>query len=441
MATSTSEEEDTTTLKEEVCDEENQTQTSNSVKLKSTCISSKGTQEGPQKRLARRRSCIPILTQRPLPQLCLVTSNKSFSRSKSCIPTLGGRSLSHTKLHVTKPIAPTTPAHPQLHEPVTKNPQPLNTKDTPSPTTTPPVHPQLHEPVTKRDDFIEKLIEREINAFSSELSLTPAPMPTACTESPISQCLYKREFSPPVRMRGCSPRDDDGAAKFVVKSKIKPSLYTIIDSPTSSLRSSPTFRSPSPDECITVNILIIGGEGCGKTTVKNHLQIPGGLEAEVIDTFGIEYDTFFKETKDKVLGHYRNIHLIVFVLKYEEEPDKEAIQNQFGLFDKYFTQEVHPITVLVITHCERNKNEEVIETYTQLCPTDRAKLGIIPVGFIENPSGPWKGKIIKKMKDDKEILQNLVLKCIDPVPASQIFKEQPPKVPRKKDIAPNLVEI
>ena len=202
----------------------------------------------------------------------------------------------------------------------------------------------------------------------------------------------------------------------------------------------PISRSP-PDDCNKINILIIGGEGCGKTTVKNHLQIPGGQETAVIDTFGIEYDTFFKETRDKVLGYYRNVHLIVLVLKYEEEPSEEAIQNQFGLFDKYFTQEVHAITVLVITHCERKKNEEVIETYTQLCPTDRARLGIIPVDFTENPSGPWKGKIIKKMKDDKEILQNLVLKCKDSVPASQIFKEQPSKVPRKKDIAPNLVEI
>ena len=225
-------------------------------------------------------------------------------------------------------------------------------------------------------------------------------MIATCTEFPVSKPLNKRK---------CSPQNTKGGAKAVT------------DSP----RSSPTSRSPSPDECITINILIIGGERCGKTTVKNHLQIPDELEAAVIDTFSIEYDTFFKETKDKVLGYYRNVHLIVFVLKYEEEPDEEAIQNQFGLFDEYFTLEVHAITVLVITHCERKKNEEVIEKYTQLCPTDRAKLGIIPVGFIENPSGPWKGKIIKKMKDDKEILQNLVAQCQSPVPASEVFQKTP----------------
>ena len=175
----------------------------------------------------------------------------------------------------------------------------------------------------------------------------------------------------------------------------------------------------------TTNILIIGEEGCGKTTVKNHLQTQAGQETAVIDTFGIEYDTFFKETKDKVLGHYRNVHLIVFVLKYEEEPDEEAIQDQFDLFNEYFTVEVHRITVLVITHCERKKNKEVIEEYTQLCPTDRARLGIIPVDFIENPSGPWKGRIIKKMKDDEEILHNLVLKCKKSVPASEVFHKTP----------------
>ena len=145
------------------------------------------------------------------------------------------------------------------------------------------------------------------------------------------------------------------------------------------------------------------------------------IQASVIDTFGLEYDNFLNETKDKVLGHYKCLNLIVFVLKYYEEENEEAIQNLFDRFDKCFTREAHAITVLVITHCERMKNEEVIEEYTQLCPTDRAKLGIIPVGFIENPSGPWKGKIIKKMKDDEEILQNLVAQCQSPVPADKIF--------------------
>ena len=145
------------------------------------------------------------------------------------------------------------------------------------------------------------------------------------------------------------------------------------------------------------------------------------IQASVIDTFGLEYDNFLNETKDKVLGYYKCLNLIVFVLKYYEEENGEAIQNLFDRFDKCFTREVHAITVLVITHCERKKNEEVIETYTQLCPTDRARLGIIPVDFIENPSGPWKGKIIKKMKDDEEILQNLVAQCQSPVPADKIF--------------------
>ena len=433
MATSTSE--DITTLKEEVCDE---AETSKSTKLESTRTSSKGTQGLLQKFLARSRSYIPYFRRR------------QPTSTKSCIP----------------------PAHPQLHEPVTKkNTQPLDTKDTPSPTTTPQSNnpttsdnlfgekgseestvqtptlknslpgppssvppqdydsaisqpvitqaipntetPAISQPTTSNESSLILLPEKLaglIITTSSESSLICAPRRTACTESPPSSPLYMKKYS---------PQNAKGGAKAVIKSKIKPSLYTIIDSPRSSL----TSRSPSPDECITINILIIGGEGCGKTTVKNHLQIPGGLVAEVIDTFGIEYDTFFKETKDKVLGYYRNVHLIVFVLKYEEEPDEEAIQNQFGLFDKFFTQKVHAITVLVITHCERKKNEEVIEEYTQLCPTDRARLGIVPVGFTENPSGPWKGRIIKKMKDDKEILQNLVLKCKDSVPASQIFKE------------------
>ena len=145
------------------------------------------------------------------------------------------------------------------------------------------------------------------------------------------------------------------------------------------------------------------------------------IQASVIDTFGLEFDNFLNETKDKVLGHYKCLNLIVFVLKYYEEENEEAIQFLFDRFDKCFTQEVHTITVLVITHCERKKNEEVIEKYTQLCPTDRARLGIIPVDFIENPSGPWKGRIIKKMKDDEEILQNLVAQCQSPVPADKIF--------------------
>ena len=145
------------------------------------------------------------------------------------------------------------------------------------------------------------------------------------------------------------------------------------------------------------------------------------IQAAVIDTFGLEFDNFLNETKDKVLGHYKCLNLIVFVLKYYEEENEEAIQFLFDRFDKYFKQEVHAITVLVITHCERKKNEEVIEEYTQLCPTDRARLGIIPVGFTENPSGPWKGRIIKKMKDDEEKLQNLVVQCQNPVPADKIF--------------------
>ena len=145
------------------------------------------------------------------------------------------------------------------------------------------------------------------------------------------------------------------------------------------------------------------------------------IRASVIDTFGLEFDNFLSETKDKVLGHYKCLNLIVFVLKYYEEENEEAIQYLFDRFDKYFTREAHAITILVITHCERMKNEEVIEKYTRLCPTDKAKLGIIPVGFIENPSGPWKGRIIKKMKDDEEILQNLVAQCQNPVPADKIF--------------------
>ena len=183
------------------------------------------------------------------------------------------------------------------------------------------------------------------------------------------------------------------------------------------------FASAMPGISIGIPFIIgmLGIPANPAPTNSDATKSQESIQASVIDTFGLEFDNFLNETKDKVLGHYKCLNLIVFVLKYYEEENGEAIQNLFDRFDKCFTREVHAITVLVITHCERKKNEEVIETYTQLCPTDRARLGIIPVDFIENPSGPWKGKIIKKMKDDEEILQNLVAQCQSPVPADKIF--------------------
>ena len=155
------------------------------------------------------------------------------------------------------------------------------------------------------------------------------------------------------------------------------------------------------------------------TTAVHHAS---HIHVSVIDTFALEHIYFLKETRDKVLGYCREVNMIAFVLKYHEEENDEALKFLFDLFDKYFTREVHPITVLVITHCERMNNEEVIKKYTQLCPTDRAGLGIVPVGFTQNPSGPWKGRIVKKIKDDEEVLQKLIDKCnYFPVPANKIF--------------------
>ena len=119
------------------------------------------------------------------------------------------------------------------------------------------------------------------------------------------------------------------------------------------------------------------------------------------------------------------LHLVIFVTSCTKSiPVTESIM-------KYFPPEAQSISLLVVTQCNRDKNmsdkerKDIIEEFDAWCGSYKMKKGIIPVCFRDSDfhlSGPRKGFHARRIKEDEEILRNLIInQCEEMVPVESIL--------------------
>ena len=119
------------------------------------------------------------------------------------------------------------------------------------------------------------------------------------------------------------------------------------------------------------------------------------------------------------------LHLVIFVTSCTKSiPVTESII-------KYFPPEAQSISLLVVTQCNRDKNmsdkerRDIIEEFDAWCGSYKMKKGIIPVCFCDGDfhlSGPRKGFHARRIKEDEEILRDLIInQCEEMVPVKSIL--------------------
>lgn len=119
------------------------------------------------------------------------------------------------------------------------------------------------------------------------------------------------------------------------------------------------------------------------------------------------------------------LHLVIFVTSCTKSSTiTESII-------KYFPPEAQSISLLVVTQCNRDKNmsdkerKDIIEEFDACCGSYKMKKGIIPVCFRDGDfhlSGPRKGFHARRIREDEEILRNLIInQCEEMVSVKSIL--------------------